>query len=63
MPLVEILPPPIGTDYDLALVIPSDVVTQRFDAQADPKLIDAIVEGVSRDDTPHSDPEDEASRG
>lgn len=55
VPLVDILPLPVSTDCDLALSSPGGAMAQGSGAQADPELINTIIEGVSRDNPPPPD--------
>lgn len=47
---MEILLPPVSTDRALALSAPPVAGNKGPNTQVDPTLVDAIVEGVSRDD-------------
>lgn len=49
-PLMEILLPPVSTDRALALSALPVAGNKGPNPQVDPALVDAIIEGVSRDD-------------
>lgn len=47
---MEILPPPVSTDHDMALASPTVIVGQGYGPQVNHDLVEAPVEGFSRDD-------------
>lgn len=59
VPMVETLPQPVSTNCVVAHTSPTAAVTQGYGPQADQKLVDALVEGVSHEDAPTPDLEDE----